>query len=330
MAASTLSAALPATGVAPRQAGRGGSMAERWRNCSRAGVGWLAASRSLFASAVVHAGVLVGLALSVTAMPGGQTGPPLQAQLSEAPLPERLTLLQPLAVAIPSEVAVPGTTSSASRSAGVMPAGGTAAAVATHPQLADVATSSQSGYGSSLLTGLEDGLRALGSDGGESASFFGVSASGQRFVYVVDLSASMEGGRFRRARGELRRSLKELQPTQQFFVVFFNTDAFPMPGDDLQDATQGNLLAARKWIDRAECQGETDPWPALEAALDMKADAIFFLTDGKFDPAIVERIQPAESSRSTPIHTIGFMNRSGEKLLKEIARRTGGGYRFVP
>jgi len=323
MAASTTNAILTA-GRAARQAGAGGSMAARWRACSQAGIGWLAATRSLLVSAAVHAAVLMGLALSVAVVQTGERGPPLEAQLAEAARPEVFTALQPLALALPSEIAVPGTTASASQTTAT---GGTAGAAP--PRLVDVAPSSHAGYGSSLLTGLEEGLR-VGNDGGESATFFGLSVSGQRFIYVVDFSASMEGGRFRRARGELRRSLKDLRPTQQFFVLFFNTAAFPMPGDGLRDATQGNLLAGRKWIDRAECVGDTDPWPALEAALDMKADAIFFLTDGNFDPAVVERIQPAESSRSTPIHTIGFMDRSGEKLLKEIARRTGGGYRFVP
>ena len=139
----------------------------------------------------------------------------------------------------------------------------------------------------------------------------------------------MKGRRFFRARSELERSIESLQKNQQFFAIFFNDGALPMPSDKLLPATEGNIGQTIHWIKYVECGGGTNPLSGLMMAIRLQPDAIYLLTDGKFDPQIVWEVAQAEPARPIPIYTISFASRSAEKLLKAIAKETGGVYRFA-
>lgn len=163
----------------------------------------------------------------------------------------------------------------------------------------------------------------------KSASFYGIDAEGNDFVFVVDMSGSMSGTRFRRAKSELQRSIAALAPTQRYFIIFFSDDAYPMPAKDLIEANEENLLATRRWLKQAACHGGTHPLPALLDAISFGPDAIFLLSDGKFDPATAPQVDAAEPARPIPIHTIGFASREGEPMLRAISEASGGAYRYV-
>jgi len=164
---------------------------------------------------------------------------------------------------------------------------------------------------------------------GKSAGFYGIEAAGNEFVYVVDMSGSMEGSRFRRARNELRRSIESLWPYQRYFVIFFSDGAYPMPAEELLPRTDKNLQATVRWLNQIQCDGPTNPLPALLQAIDMKPDAVFLLSDGKFPMEIVVEVAEYRTDDATPIHTISFASREGEPMLKAIAKATGGTYRYV-
>ena len=67
----------------------------------------------------------------------------------------------------------------------------------------------------------------------------------------------------------------------------------------------------------------------------MQPDAIYFLSDGQFDPQIVQELRARNrdnrrlSTSQIPIHTIAFGDRLAEGLMKSISRNSGGRYRFV-
>jgi hypothetical protein len=168
-----------------------------------------------------------------------------------------------------------------------------------------------------------------GAPAGGGHSFFGLEASGDRVVFVVDISGSMSGRRFFRARNELRQSIENLRENQQFFVIFFNDGALPMPTERLLPATRDNINQTLDWLKYVECGGGTNPLPGLLLALQLRPDAIYLLTDGKFDPQIVWEVAQAEPPTPIPIYTISFASRTAEKLLKSIAKETGGIYRYV-
>lgn len=174
----------------------------------------------------------------------------------------------------------------------------------------------------------DEGIPALSGTG-----FFGTAAAGNSFVYVVDMSQSMEGNRFVRARAELKRSIGKLKPQQKFYVIFFNDQAFPMffprPARGLVEATGSQRSKAARWINNQRPFSITNPEPALQMAIEMKPDVIFFLTDGDIPIEVRENTLKANKERIV-IHTIAFESEAGRLLLEQMAKENGGTYRFVP
>jgi len=181
-----------------------------------------------------------------------------------------------------------------------------------------------------------------GSGEGDSASgtavteFFGIGGYGQAFVYVVDCSDSMnEYGKFDRARYELLRSIEQLSINQRYFVIFFNDVAHPMEGGQLLPATGEQLARTIEWVNYAQAHGGTNPLPALLYALSLRPDAVYFLSDGQFNPSAIRvlrhqnRTNPRVGRKRVPIHTVAFVDRSTQALMRTIARDSGGEHRFV-
>ncbi len=163
------------------------------------------------------------------------------------------------------------------------------------------------------------------------SSFFGAQGHGTRFVYIIDKSGSMAGAPFETAKRELVRSLRALQPHEQFFVAFYDGQADPMPGGRLVPATPANLERAVAWVRSVSLGGSTDPTEALTFALDkLSPDTIWLLSDGAFSAEVVNTITTHNRGRRTHINTLAFINRDGEALLKIIADQNQGDYRFVP
>jgi hypothetical protein len=173
-------------------------------------------------------------------------------------------------------------------------------------------------------------------DGEKSKDFFGINVEGNKFVYVVDASRSMNhphasaaGTRFNRVKIELVNSIGQMSQDSQFFVIFFNDQAIPMPADGLVNATLDNQMRCLKWVATARTGGQTNPRDALMIALRLNPDVIYFLTDGEFEFNVVKQVKTANKLK-TPIYTFCFSDRSGEKFLKQIATQNYGKYHFVP
>jgi len=174
------------------------------------------------------------------------------------------------------------------------------------------------------------GGAAGGGGGDDTPTFMGVKGRGKRVVYVIDRSGSMAfGERLPHARYELKRSIRALPDDGEFFVIFFDTSAFPMPADRLMRATKSNTDRYAKWIDQQSPGGGTDPGDAMVKALELGPDTIFLMSDGGFDPMTAARIRAA-NSRNVSVCTVAFHDSGGEELLKRIASENEGSYRFVP
>ncbi len=188
--------------------------------------------------------------------------------------------------------------------------------------------------GSSLIRGDRSGLEPL--DWSEippwrRASFFGIRARGQFFIYVVDQSGSMlDDGRLIRAKIELRRSVFALQPPQSFEVIFYNEQATPMPGGPFpRSADQRNKDLLTAWLRLIVPDGGTEPKSAVIQALALAPDAVFLLSDGDYPEGTVEAIAAA-NSRKTPIHCVDLTGGLAGDHLQRIARDSGGQYASHP
>ena len=181
-----------------------------------------------------------------------------------------------------------------------------------------------------------EGTSGSGGASGGAASFFGIEARGNRFAYVVDLSGSMgQDGRMEAMLAELRRSITELGSHVSFYVVFYSDDAFPLGNRrEWIDATSDGKRWARQKLDAVEALGSTHPVPGFQLVSQIRprADAIYFMTDGRFsnEEQDVNAILALNRERPTPIHCITFVTREAEASMRLIAEATGGSYTHVP
>ncbi len=177
----------------------------------------------------------------------------------------------------------------------------------------------------------------------EGARFFGVQASGNRFVFVVDSSKSMIGPRWKYARRELLDTIDRLQPHQFFYVVFFDAGPHLMFDDNrperaMAQATAENKRRLRRWMNRVDFGRFTSPLTSVQFAVELRPDAIFLLTDGEFRDRTDEFLrtenriekEPGQWAVETAVHTIGFQSERGQEILQKIAEENGGIYRYVP
>jgi hypothetical protein len=102
-----------------------------------------------------------------------------------------------------------------------------------------------------------------------------------------------------------------------------------MPTRRLVNATERNKQLAFEFVDGVIAQGETDPSKALERAFACNPDTIYLLTDGEFDRAIIDLVKRLNTGGKVSVHTIGFLYRTGETVLKQIAAENSGNYKFV-
>ncbi|MEM6471902.1 MAG: VWA domain-containing protein [Planctomycetota bacterium] len=211
----------------------------------------------------------------------------------------------------------------------------------THEVQFETASNKKAG-GSQKTTGRSNGSVNSGSSG----SFFGVQATGQSFVYVVDRSGSMNGRRYRRALDELTRSIDALTEDQRFLVVLFSSGKRVMfdtadSKAEMIPATDENKSRLREWLYGVEATGGTHPNAALRMALSQSPEAVFMLSDGAFNQQAFNVPSAfmgggggpfdiaTSNGGSIPIHSIAFEDPQSCKNMKRMASLTGGDYRFV-
>ena len=165
--------------------------------------------------------------------------------------------------------------------------------------------------------------------------FFGLDLGKQarNVVFVVDRSGSMTDS-IDYVKLELKRAIGEMpeeeEEENQFHVIFYSSGPpVEMPSRRLVPPTQRNKQLAFEFIDSVVPQGETDPSKAIERAFAAKPDTICLLTDGEFDRSIADLVKRLNADRKVRVHTLGFLYRLGEAVLKQIASENGGTYTFV-
>ena len=154
-------------------------------------------------------------------------------------------------------------------------------------------------------------------------SFFNIKASGQKFVYLLDASGSMEtDNAITVAKAELMSSLQNLHPDQQFQIIFYNERPHTMVlagkgRSDLYWATDINRTLARTFIAGIQAELGTEHVAALKAALSLQPDVLYFLTDAE-EPVLtgadLDQILRANAA-GTRIHCVEFGR--GAKLRRE-------------
>jgi hypothetical protein len=182
----------------------------------------------------------------------------------------------------------------------------------------------------------ESGVKKSG--GKVTTQVFGVSGTGNKFVYVFDRSDSMSGFEERpikAARQELLKSLDSLNESNQFQIVFYNKaievfspDSYPR----LYYADSEHLKDARRFVKSIRPAGGTDHMKALEWAFRFSPDVIFLLTDaeveGGFGSGQLAKIAGLNRSKAV-INIVEFGTyRGADRSLQKVSESSGGQYVF--
>ncbi len=181
-----------------------------------------------------------------------------------------------------------------------------------------------------------DGAYGLSEGGGGAqgaTSFFGVTTRGRRFLYVVDNSNSMGGGKFETAVAELLRSVDQLQPNHYFYVIFFSDAAYPLfypqTAESWVPATTQNKYRLQAWLATVQMCLQTRGEEALARAFAMRPDVIYLLGDGAFTDKAVEKTLALRGAPVT-MHTLGFNMQAKDRAgFEELAKTFGGKFTDV-
>ena len=180
------------------------------------------------------------------------------------------------------------------------------------------------------------GVSGIGLGGKINVTFFDTEGNGSKFVFVFDRSASMSeyGGRpLRAAKAQLLQSLEQLTELQQFNIIAFNDEFSVWRLRELPRATDQNKGNAEKFVHRVTPLGGTDYSGPLTAALRLRPDVIFFLTDGEekdAKPGLLEDIR--RQNPGIQINTIQFgigIEPKGPNFLRTLASQNQGQYQYI-
>jgi Ca-activated chloride channel homolog len=165
----------------------------------------------------------------------------------------------------------------------------------------------------------------------------GAQASEKRLpreaVFVIDTSGSMHGASLDQATKALHLALKQLTREDRFNVIQFNsvTDTlFASP----REASEKNLEAARKFVDKLRATGGTEMAPALHAALDAPAKEgylrqVVFMTDGSVgnEDELFGLIQK-KLGRSR-LFTVGIGSAPNSHFMTKAAQLGRGSFTYI-
>lgn len=262
------------------------------------------------------------------------TGPALDRGIAEVVEDEQDYLVMDVGVATAPAAPTP------TRSQPVIPTVEPPSAIPTTPSIAaPVAISNQgSGAAAGPLAASPEGAgpRTGSSTGNTTTAFFQVATQARSVVYVIDRSGSMgNAGRLALARRELQASLERLPETARFQVIPYNRRAGPLRingQSGLVTATAENKRAALALVDNLIPEGSTEHQAALQQALLLHPEAIYFLTDADdLLPDQVRALTRLNQGRAS-IHAIELMSihRAAHAMpLHVLARDNHGEYRGV-
>jgi hypothetical protein len=202
------------------------------------------------------------------------------------------------------------------------------------------------GHGDGAGGGSGDGggpMAMFGTPGGggigPKGPVFGNGGNAREIVFLCDATGSMLN-KMATLKDELNKAVVGLRPIQSFDIIFYQDVKVEQFQKTLVPATPEIKRKAGTYLEGVTSEGTTDPIPALEAALKLKPQLLYFLTDAADFPdtkAVTDTIAKYNKDNKIKINTILFVedktehekNLDSEGLMKGIAEKSGGRFRWV-
>jgi Ca-activated chloride channel family protein len=169
-------------------------------------------------------------------------------------------------------------------------------------------------------------------------SLFGSgNAEGRSFVFVIDHSNSMGGdglGAIQAAARELAVHINQLTDQQTFQVVVYNQTVAYFTDRELIPANAENKRKLVRFIANLAAYGQTEHNRGLLAALRLKPEVIFLLTDGGDPPLDSGQLRTIreQAAASSAIHCLHFgrgRQSDSKNFLARLAAENRGSYVYI-
>ncbi len=157
--------------------------------------------------------------------------------------------------------------------------------------------------------------------------------SGADYVFVLDLSGSMQG-KFHTLVSGVKKALGHLKPEDRFRIVTFSTRASE-PTRGWREATLENVQHAMALLDGMTPSGSTNLYEGIDLGLKRldadRVSSIILVTDGVTNEGVVDPARFYALLHGQDVRLFSFLlgNGSNWPLLRLISDASGGYYRAV-
>jgi hypothetical protein len=176
-----------------------------------------------------------------------------------------------------------------------------------------------------------------GTGSGNGTSMYGIPSKGKKFVYVIDRSSSMTDVLVQ-AKSELMASLRRLDESQAFQVIFFNDAPRELRTRfAMFHGTEADRQLVEDQLAGVSASGGTNRHLALQEALKFQPDVIYFLTDAEDPMTAAQREDVRKRLRGAQINCVEFgigpaVGQDGKQVsnfLHKLAQESGGGHVYI-
>lgn len=153
---------------------------------------------------------------------------------------------------------------------------------------------------------------------------------GADYVFVLDLSGSMQGPKIATLAEGVKRTLGQLRPDDRFRVVTFDDRAKDLTRGFLP-ATPENVEKTLDRVSRLQADGSTNLYEGLDLALsgldDDRATSVLLITDAETNTGVLDPKEFHKLLQSVDVRVFGFlMGNSGNGSLMRIVCDASGGF----
>lgn len=155
----------------------------------------------------------------------------------------------------------------------------------------------------------------------------------REFIFVIDVSGSMNGDSIAQAKAALKLALERLSARDRFNIIWFNHgygSLFP----DARIATPMRVAHAEHFVERLRASGGTEMLPALKRALTIRNEfnalrQVIFLTDGAVgnEDQLFQAINTHLGN--SRLFTIGIGSAPNSYFMRKAAQRGRGTFTYI-
>ena len=159
--------------------------------------------------------------------------------------------------------------------------------------------------------------------------FAGLQVVGNRIVFILDKSGSMDGDNWPALRAEIEKVLVALSNKQVFALFLYDNKSFFYPENGMLAADSTTIKETMDWFNPFKPGGFTNPVPSLRRAFtSLNPDTIVLMSDGVFDKSeqVLAVIAELNAEKRVRIDTVSFPggDENVRSMMQKIAAENNG------